>query len=173
MSTKVHHMPTLSGLREFRDLLDLVRNEVKYSGLLDELVEARKSAEAAIELLGRADQIEPLLATAKGKKLEAEASISKATLEALEILKSAKTEALRITRGASASIESKITTLNSKVADASKLVEASQRAMADLERKLSLVEARELKVTIDEGLVVTLKARYDDKMAKLKAIAKG
>jgi len=60
MSTKIHHIPAIAGIRDLYTLLDVIKNKDKYTKVLNELEKARLEANDSFSKVGSAEQIDNL-----------------------------------------------------------------------------------------------------------------
>ena len=166
---KLYTIPSVPGAKDLTTLLEFLSDVPAYKAHMDALNEVLENIQNHISRVGKADQIETLLAQAKEKfgeaenlrkrtELEADNLLAEAKLKAESVLVSARNLERANADGAEKLAKQVKTFEDNKAAIAAELQEQLQRAN-DLE-----IAALQAKVDAED-----LKATYEAKLAKLKA----
>lgn len=168
---KVYGVQPIPGVKDVYTLLDFLADSKAYEANLNALMDMRDEIQALIGKVGKADQIETLLAQAKEKQAQAFQAVEQAKLQAVAIVGEAEAKAKDM-------MDSALSLEKLNIAAAEKL-EKNRRAFEEFkaakekdlqayEQRLTDLEAAALQAQLEAK---ELMDKYEAKMAKLKAAA--
>lgn len=170
MNAKVHHTPSLLGLDQFKELLDIVRNADKYAELLQDLEDKQVAAAKIVALVAPADEIMSLRETVRDQKTQVELVLKTARTKSADILEKAQKEALKIVEESKAEIKSQLKNLEVR----SKSLEGREATVAETTKKLVQDSTLLAKKTAEAEALYKqgfdLKALFSDKLRQIKAL---
>lgn len=168
---KVYGVQPIPGVKDVYTLLDFLADSKAYEANLNALMDMRDEIQTLIGKVGKADQIETLLAQAKEKQAQAFQAVEQAKLQAVAIVGEAEAKAKDM-------MDSALALEKLNIAAAEKL-EKNRRAFEEFkvakekdlqayEQRLTDLEAAALQAQLEAK---ELMDKYEAKMAKLKAAA--
>lgn len=170
MNAKVHHTPSLLGLDQFKELLDIVRNADKYAKLLEELETEQVAANKIVALVAPADEIMSLRETVRDQKTQVELVLKTARTKSADILEKAQKEAVKIVEESKAEIKSQLQSLKVR----SKSLEGREADLKDANQKLVKDSTLVAKKTAEAEALYKqgfdLKTLFGDKLRQIKAL---
>ena len=163
MSTKQHHMDSLVGFNDLKQVLDLINNHEAYTTMLQELEVKYNAAADIVALVGPAEEIMSLNTLSKIEKAEADTILKGARTESNHLIKEAKGKAKKLLEDVSELIATREATIN----DSSEKLHLRAKELSKLGNDLT---AREIKLVESEELVSqqTLKVTSMTKELKTK-----
>lgn len=168
---KVYGVQPIPGVKDVYTLLDFLADSKAYEANLNALMDMRDEIQALIGKVGKADQIETLLAQAKEKQAQAFQAVEQAKLQAVAIVGEAEAKAKdmmdsalsleKLNIAAAEKLEKNRRTFEEFKAAKEKDLQAYEQRVTDLEVE-ALKAQRDAKELID---------KYEAKLAKFKAAA--
>ena len=168
---KVYGVQPIPGVKDVYTLLDFLADSKAYEANLNALMDMRDEIQALIGKVGKADQIETLLAQAKEKQAQAFQAVEQAKLQAVAIVGEAEAKAKDM-------MDSALSLEKLNIAAAEKL-EKNRRAFEEFkaakekdlqayEQRVTDLEVEALKAQRDAKELID---KYEAKLAKFKAAA--
>lgn len=168
---KVYGVQPIPGVKDVYTLLDFLADSKAYEANLNALMDMRDEIQTLIGKVGKADQIETLLAQAKEKQAQAFQAVEQAKLQAVAIVGEAEAKAKdmmdsalaleKLNIAAAEKLEKNRRTFEEFKAAKEKDLQAYEQRVTDLEVE-ALKAQRDAKELID---------KYEAKLAKFKAAA--
>ena len=168
---KVYGVQPIPGVKDVYTLLDFLADSKAYEANLNAMMDMRDEIQTLIGKVGKADQIETLLAQAKEKQAKAFQAVEQAKLQAVTIVGEAEAKAKDM-------MDSALALEKQNIAAAEKLEKnrrtfeefkaAKEKDLQAYEQRVTDLEVEALKAQMDAKELID---KYEAKMAKLKAAA--
>jgi hypothetical protein len=163
-------VPTVPGLRDLQQVLDLINDKDRYAKALDELGKAHEEAVAATALLGKADEIDDLHAQAKHEAEVYREKMTGANKEAEDILAAAR----KTVADERAAFVAECNEVKTKQRDKKAALDTRENALnarhEEITGREKNIDAREAKAAETAKAGADAKARYDALIAQIKAV---
>lgn len=168
---KVYGVQPIPGVKDVYTLLDFLADSKAYEANLNAMMDMRDEIQALIGKVGKADQIETLLAQAKEKQAQAFQAVEQAKLQAVTIVGEAEAKAKDM-------MDSALALEKQNIAAAEKLEKnrrtfeefkaAKEKDLQAYEQRVTDLEVEALKAQRDAKELID---KYEAKLAKFKAAA--
>ena len=96
MASKLHHMNSIAGLKDLKQILDLISNADTYGKLMRELEASYDKAVDIVNLVGPAEEIMSLNIVAKEEKAEADQLLKSARSEVVGLISDANMDVSKL-----------------------------------------------------------------------------
>ncbi len=168
---KVYGVQPIPGVKDVYTLLDFLADSKAYEANLNAMMDMRGEIQTLIGKVGKADQIETLLAQAKEKQAQAFQAVEQAKLQAVTIVGEAEAKAKDMMDSALA-LEKQNIAAAEKLENNRRTFEefkaAKEKDLQAYEQRVTDLEVEALKAQMDAKELID---KYEAKMAKLKAAA--
>ncbi len=168
---KVYGVQPIPGVKDVYTLLDFLADSKAYEANLNAMMDMRDEIQTLIGKVGKADQIETLLAQAKEKQAQAFQAVEQAKLQAVTIVGEAEAKAKDMMDSALA-LEKQNIAAAEKLENNRRTFEefkaAKEKDLQAYEQRVTDLEVEALKAQMDAKELID---KYEAKMAKLKAAA--
>lgn len=168
---KVYGVQPIPGVKDVYTLLDFLADSKAYEANLNAMMDMRDEIQTLIGKVGKADQIETLLAQAKEKQAQAFQAVEQAKLQAVTIVGEAEAKAKDMMDSALA-LEKQNIAAAEKLENNRRTFEefkaAKEKDLQAYEQRVTDLEVEALKAQMDAKELID---KYEAKLAKFKAAA--
>lgn len=172
MSSKLHHMQSIAGFKDLKQILDLITNADTYGKLMKELEASYNKSVDIVNLVGPAEEIMSLNIIAKEEKAEADQFLKAARVEVIGLISDAKKDVSKLqseAREVLAGREQHIKDLGEKLT--ARALELKKVSDDVISRELNVAKKEELvsKQSLDVSLMQKqLRTKLDELNEKFK-----
>lgn len=152
--------------KQISEFIDLVKNPTKFEAALKKLQEEQARITAAVETIGKANELDKLRKQTEAKAQQLESDYAK-KLAALE-QKSAQAEAVTVSK--QDQLNEATIKAQRVVTDAQARIEAAESVAQDFKRREKAIRQQEAFLTEESARVAEMAKDYEEKLAKLKSV---
>ena len=171
MSTKVHHIPAIPGIKETHDFLELVNNKDKLTTVLNQLETARKEANEAIKNKYKASEIDELLGKANADREKAQFELAEANGKADRIIVEAN-ETIEKAEKEFGERRRELDLLQSSVQEAQRIFDNEKNSATELLNKREKeIDKKETELASKIAITEKLRVEYKEKLLRIRKAA--